>query len=50
VSPEQQQGLIAAIAGSLKKVPRKIQEQMVEHFRRADRAYGNGVAAGLGLM
>jgi catalase len=50
MSPEQQQGLIAAIVGSLKKVPREIQEQMVGHFRRADQAYGDGVAAGLGLI
>jgi hypothetical protein len=32
------------IVGSLSKVPKEIQEKMVEHFTRADKAYGEGVA------
>jgi catalase len=50
MSPEQQKGLIAAISGSLKKVPKPIQEKMVVHFRKADKAYGDGIAKGVGLM
>ncbi len=43
------QRLVQNIAGSLKKVPQEIQEKMVEHFARADKAYGAGVAKELGL-
>ena len=49
MSPEQQQGLIANIVGTLKNVPKNIQERMVAHFRKADQAYGDGIARGLGL-
>jgi catalase len=47
--PDEQGRLIAAIVGSLKTVPKRIQEKMVEHFHRADPAYGGGIAKGLGL-
>ena len=47
--PDEQKRLVENIAGSLKKVPQEIQEKMVEHFTRADKAYGEGVAKGLGL-
>jgi len=50
MSPEQQQGLIANIVGSLKNVPKEIQEKMVTHFRKADQAYGDGIAQTLGLV
>ena len=50
MSPEQQQGLVTNIAGSLKNVPKAIQEKMVAHFRKADQAYGDGVAQALGLV
>jgi len=30
-------------------VPRKIQELQIQHFYRADPAYGEGVAKGLGI-
>jgi len=50
MSPEQQQGLITNIVGSLKNVPKAIQEKMVTHFRKADQAYGDGIAQALGLM
>ena len=50
MSPEQQQGLIANIVGSLKNVPKAIQEKMVAHFRKADQAYGDGIAQALGLV
>ncbi|HUW13752.1 MAG TPA: catalase [Anaerolineae bacterium] len=45
--PDEQQRLVENLVGTLKKVPREIQEKMVEHFSRADSAYGAGVAKGL---
>ncbi|HEO70684.1 MAG TPA: catalase [Candidatus Hydrogenedentes bacterium] len=50
MSPEQQQRLIANIVRALKNVPQEIQERMIAHFRKADQAYGDGVARGVGLM
>ena len=47
--PDEQKRLIENIVGSLKKVPKEVQEKMVDHFSRADEAYGAGVAKGLGL-
>ena len=47
--PEQQKSLAENIAGSLKKVPKDLQEKMVAHFSKADQAYGDGVAKALGL-
>jgi len=44
---DQQERLVKNIVGSLKNVPKGIQEKMVAHFRRADQAYGDGVAKGL---
>ena len=49
MSPEQRRGLIANIVASLKNVPEEIQKKMVVHFRKADRAYGEGIAKELGL-
>jgi len=47
--PEERGRLIANIVGTLKDLPTEIQVKMVEHFIRADPAYGAGVAQGLGL-
>lgn len=47
--PDEQNRLINNIVGTLKNVSRKIQEKMVGHFRKADPAYGDRVAKGLGL-
>ena len=41
--------LIHNIVGSLGNVPRRIQELQVQHFYKADPAYGTGVAKGLGI-
>jgi len=49
MSPKQQKELAENIAGSLKKIPQGLQETMVAHFRKADPAYGDGVAKALGL-
>lgn len=47
--PDEQGRLIENIVRSLKNTPKPIQENMVAHFRKADPAYGDGVAKGLGL-
>jgi len=41
--------LISNIVGSLGQTPRRIQELQIQHFYKADPAYGTGVAKGLGL-
>ncbi len=41
--------LIANIAAHMKDVPADIQRRQIAHFRAADPAYGDGVAARLGL-
>ena len=48
MSAEQQDYLVNAIAGSLKKVPNDIQERMLKHFYKADERYGEGVEKALG--
>ena len=49
MKPDAQQRLIKNIVGSLKETPQRIQELQVQHFYKADPAYGSGVAKGLGL-
>lgn len=49
LTPDHKQRLAENIARSLKKAPRAIQEKMVEHFLRADPAYGEAVAQELKL-
>lgn len=49
MTSDEQQCLIKNIVGAMKNVPKEIQQKMVSHFRRADKAYGDGVAKGLGL-
>ena len=41
--------LVANIVKAMKGVPRSVQRQQVLYFLKADRAYGEGVALGLGL-
>ena len=43
------QRLIDNIVASMKTVPRRIQELQIQHFYKADPAYGAGVAKGLGI-
>ncbi len=47
--PDEQQRLMQAIAGSLGKAPKAIQEKMLVHFHKADKAYGDGIAKLIGL-
>jgi catalase len=49
LKPEARERLIGNIAASMKSVPRRIQELQIQHFYKADPAYGTGVAKGLGL-
>jgi len=41
--------LIDNIVTSMRSVPERIQRKQIEHFLKADPAYGQGVADGLGL-
>jgi catalase len=49
MSGEEQQRLVANIAGSLGNVPQDLQKKMVAHFSKADPSYGAGVARALGM-
>ncbi len=49
MTPEAQGRLMDAIAGAMKGVPEFIQRRQIDHFAKADPAYGAGVAARLGL-
>src|ERR1700745_1566392 len=49
MKPDVRERLIGNIVASMKSVPRRIQELQVQHFYKADPAYGTGVAKGLGL-
>ena len=49
MTPSQQEHLMDNLVGSLKKAPLDIQKLMIEHFSKADPAYGRGLACRLGL-
>ncbi|HYE72434.1 MAG TPA: catalase, partial [Blastocatellia bacterium] len=49
MTADEQARLIANIVDSMKSVPVEIQLRQIEHFMKADRAYGTGVAQGLGI-
>jgi catalase len=49
IAPEARERLIGNIVASMASVPQRIQELQVQHFYKADPAYGAGVARGLGL-
>ncbi|MFH1068565.1 MAG: catalase [Candidatus Glassbacteria bacterium] len=49
MTAEEQGRLCKHLAGSLGKAPKEIQKKMLEHLRRADKAYGDGVAKELGM-
>jgi catalase len=48
MSPEEREHLIGNIVASMKDVPQHIQERQIWHFKRADPAYGTGIARALG--
>jgi catalase len=47
--PDAKERLIGNFVASIRSVPRRIQELQIQHFYKADPAYGTGVAKGLGL-
>ena len=49
MSADAKKRLINNIVGSMKSVPKRIQELQIQHFCKADPAYGTGVAEGLCL-
>ena len=49
MKPEQKRQLIQNLVSAMKTVPKEIQERQIGHFYKADPAYGEGVARGLGL-
>ena len=49
MTPEQKNQLIGNIVSAMKAVPKEIQERQISHFYKADPAYGEAVAKGLGL-
>ncbi len=48
MKPDERERLIGNIIASMKNVPDHIQERQILHFKKADFAYGAGVAEGLG--
>jgi catalase len=49
MKPDARERLVSNIVASMKSVPRRIQELQIQHFCKADPAYGTSVAEGLGL-
>jgi len=49
MSPDQKEQLFANIAAAMEGVPEYIMRRQIEHFSKADPAYGRGVAQKLGL-
>lgn len=49
MSPAERERLIGNIVAAMGSVPRRIQELQIQHFLKADPAYGAGVAKGLGI-
>jgi len=49
MKPDARERLIGNIVASMNSVPQRIQELQIQHFHKADPAYGAGVAKRLGL-
>jgi len=49
MTPNQRERLIGNLVGSLSQTPKHIQERQLQHFYKADRAWGEGIARALGL-
>ena len=49
MTAEEKARLIGNLVGAMQGVPRNIQLRQVRHFYKADPAYGEGVAKGLGI-
>jgi catalase len=49
MTPDAKERLIGNVVASIKGAPQRIQGLQIQHFYKADPAYGTGVAKGLGL-
>jgi catalase len=49
MNTDQKRQLIQNLVSAMKTVPKEIQERQIGHFYKADPAYGEGVAKGLGI-
>jgi catalase len=49
MSAEEKARLVANLVGAMQGVPREIQVRLIGHFTKADPAYGEAVARGLGI-
>jgi catalase len=49
MTPAEQKALIGNLAGHMKGIPERIARLQIEHFTKADPAYGRGVAEALGI-
>jgi len=49
MTPAQKKTLISNLAGHMKGIPERIAKLQLEHFTKADPAYGRGVAQALGI-
>lgn len=48
-SEDEKQRLVDNIAGTMMSIPKRIKEKQIEHFRKADKNYGNRIAKALQL-
>jgi catalase len=49
MTPAEKKALISNLAGHMKGIPERIAKLQIEHFGKADPAYGRGVAEALGI-
>src|ERR1017187_8379626 len=49
MTPSEKKALISNLAGHMKGIPERIAKLQIEHFTKADPAYGRGVAEALGI-
>jgi catalase len=49
MSAAEKRALISNLAGHMKGIPERIAKLQIEHFSKADPAYGRGVAEALGM-
>jgi catalase len=49
MTPAEKRSLISNIAGHMRGIPERIAMLQIEHFMKADPAYGRGVAEALGV-
>jgi len=49
MTPSEKKALIGNLAGHMKGIPERIAKLQIEHFTKADPAYGRGVAEALGI-